>query len=196
MHAHRLTLDLIAEPGPAFDPVALIPVFHRFIQTGALPWLLIDVADYRHVAQGPGVLLIGHEADLAVGERDGRVTLAYGQKRAESGDFDEHLRRAVDRLLTAARLLNAEPSLEALTFPTDRWQLTVRDRLTAPNTAETLEQLAPGLRQLFGELYPDTTPELQRVAGDPRRAFSVRLEAPEQPGLGVLSERLAGAVVA
>ena len=33
-----------------------IPVFHRWIQERVHPEMLIDVADYRHVPDGPGVM--------------------------------------------------------------------------------------------------------------------------------------------
>ena len=48
------------------DLAAAIPVFHRWIQEGACEELLIDVADYRHVPAGPGVVLIGHEANYSL----------------------------------------------------------------------------------------------------------------------------------
>ena len=37
----------------SIDLTQAIPVFHRWIQEQALPGLLIDVADYRHVPEGP-----------------------------------------------------------------------------------------------------------------------------------------------
>ena len=58
---------------PAFDPrdpagiedSSFVPVFHSFIQTHALPdHLLIDVGDYTHVPDGPGTVLVSHEANV------------------------------------------------------------------------------------------------------------------------------------
>ena len=43
-----------------------IPVFHDWIQTQQLAELLIDVADYRHVPHGPGVVLVAHDAHYAM----------------------------------------------------------------------------------------------------------------------------------
>jgi len=41
----------------SIDLADAIPVFHRWIQEAVLNELVIDVADYRHVPAGPGVML-------------------------------------------------------------------------------------------------------------------------------------------
>ncbi|MCS7047943.1 MAG: hypothetical protein NZ483_01440, partial [Verrucomicrobiae bacterium] len=60
-----------------------IPVFHGWIQRQALPGhLLIDVHDYSHVYQGPGILLVAHEANISIDQSEGRPGLLYLRKRA------------------------------------------------------------------------------------------------------------------
>ena len=67
MLAQQLSVKIFAHDPAAVQPAAFIPIFHRWIQESRLAdRLLIDVADYRHVANGPGVLLIGHEAHYAL----------------------------------------------------------------------------------------------------------------------------------
>ena len=66
----RFGLKLFLQSGQEVDPKSLIPVFHRWIQTGAVGGLLIDVADYTHLAEGPSVLLVGHEGNYAFDYRD------------------------------------------------------------------------------------------------------------------------------
>ena len=47
---------LVKEPEEAaLEP--LIPVFHSWIEEQVFEELLLDVADYRHVHAGPGVVL-------------------------------------------------------------------------------------------------------------------------------------------
>ena len=55
------------------DLGAAIPVFHRWIQDRVCPEMLIDVADYRHVPNGPGVVLMGHEASYSLDNTKGRL---------------------------------------------------------------------------------------------------------------------------
>ena len=40
-------------------------VFHAWIQKGAVEGLLLDVADYQHIQDGPGMILIGDQVDYA-----------------------------------------------------------------------------------------------------------------------------------
>ena len=48
-------------------------VFHQWIRDSVCPEMLIDVADYRHVPAGPGVMLIGHEANYSLDNRENRL---------------------------------------------------------------------------------------------------------------------------
>ena len=50
------------------DLEPLIPIFHGWIQDQVSEELLLDVADYRHVPAGPGVMLIGLEGGLQRGQ--------------------------------------------------------------------------------------------------------------------------------
>ena len=56
-------------------------MFHRWIQTRAVDGLLIDVADYTHLKDGPQVLLAGHEGNYSMPIMLGgaRVEEAAGQ---------------------------------------------------------------------------------------------------------------------
>src|SRR3989442_6323570 len=71
----------------AREPVSIdlgdaIPIFHRWIQDRVCPEMLIDVADYRHVPNGPGVMLIGHEANYSLDNTKDRLGLPYSRKQA------------------------------------------------------------------------------------------------------------------
>ena len=59
----HLNVKIFAQEPASIDLAGAIPVFHRWIQENVCEELLIDVADYRHVPAGPGVLLVGHEAN-------------------------------------------------------------------------------------------------------------------------------------
>jgi hypothetical protein len=65
----QLAIKVFARPG-SFDQGALIPIFHNWIRERRLgDVVLIDVADYRHVPEGPGVMLIADEAHWAITAR-------------------------------------------------------------------------------------------------------------------------------
>ena len=47
--------------------------------------LLIDVAEYLHVHNGPGIMLIGHNANYSLDNRAGRLGLLYNRKEPLEG---------------------------------------------------------------------------------------------------------------
>src|SRR5690554_2580873 len=108
----RTQVKFFLENPDNVDLSLFMGVFQRWIQRRALEGLLIDVADYRHVFQGPGIILIGHESDYAMESRDGRLGLLYTRKRQTDADLGAQLRAALRLALAAAQLLEAEPAFE------------------------------------------------------------------------------------
>src|SRR5689334_21079722 len=84
---------VLLDGGADLDPGMLdsvIPIFHGCIQNRLVlnektPEPLIDVADYRHVHHGPGIVLIGHEADYSIDNTNGRLGPRYNRKAQLAG---------------------------------------------------------------------------------------------------------------
>ena len=93
----RFILKIFVEPASAGEPSTIIPVFHRWIQESAVPGLLIDVADYTHLVDGPSVLLVAHEANYALDGIGGRPGLSYTRKQPSEGTLPERLATAAGR---------------------------------------------------------------------------------------------------
>lgn len=188
MDLHKIGVKVYAER-PLDDPLALIPVFHRWIQQGLLDDLLIDVADYSHVPQGPGIMLIAHQGNYALDETAGRPGLAYYSKRALQGSLDERLAAVLGKALAACRLLEQDSELR---FRGEALQVFINDRLAAPNDEASLAALEPALRNLAARLYAGLDVTLERADADPRERLGVELRAPEAVTVGALLERLEG----
>ncbi len=166
-----------------------IPVFHGWIRDRKLDDdVTIDVADYAHVPEGPGVLLVCHEGHYVVERRQGRWSLSYNRKRGGVGDdLDLRLGTSLRRVATAARLLRDDATLsEKLRFATDALQLRVQNRLHAANDDATLAAIEPDLRRLLTSRYGDATIELRR-RGEPRELFTVDIQAERSPPLEALA---------
>ncbi len=149
-------------------------VFNNWLQRRVMPELLIDVADYLHVHNGPGILLIGHEADYSLDNRAGRLGLLYNRKAQLDGSVQEKLAQAIRAALTAARLLEKENGVK---FRGQEVQLVINDRLFVPNTQETFAALEPDLRAFFDKLYNGTEYTLAYSSTDPRERFTVDIKA-------------------
>ncbi|MCB9557825.1 MAG: hypothetical protein H6707_17065 [Deltaproteobacteria bacterium] len=175
-HAKRLCLKLpIIEPSPAASITdGAIAVFHQLIQRQALDKeLMIDVVDYRHLAQGSQVLLICHHSHYALDFADGVAGLLYRDRRAQ-GSLSERLSLGLSRLKAMAEAI-IEPL--ALGFAGDRLLLRLEDRLWAPNRSEVAQQAQTVIaRALEAAGHPDSA--VVALEEDRRRAlgFSVKLQ--------------------
>src|SRR5688500_9263262 len=109
MEAYKLQLKLFADASSKPELEAFVPVFHGFIRDQQLAGeVLIDVADYAHVHQGPGIALIGHEADYFMDQGEGRLGVLYNRKRPPAGSLESSVAQAFGRALRAAALLEAQ----------------------------------------------------------------------------------------
>jgi hypothetical protein len=192
MDAHKLQLKIYLTPesARALDIEDVIPVFHRWIKQRLLPELTIDVANYRHVPQGPGVVLIGHGSDYFVDEGEGRPGLLHNRKRAGLAP-GERLSDLVRRTLHAASLLERDLALTGkIKFATGELLFRVNDRLAAPNSDATFAALKPELDALARTLYGAPC-DLTRVGG-PKELFGVRIKSATAAPLATLLERAGG----
>jgi hypothetical protein len=148
-------------------------IFNAWIQAQRLEELLVDVADYLHVHNGPGIMLIGHEADYSLDNRSGRLGLLYNRKEQLEGTTEEKLAQAARAALTVAQILEKENGLK---FNGSEIQVIINDRLLVPNTAETFATLEPDLKSFFGQLYNGAAHSLAHQ-DDSRERFTVNVNA-------------------
>lgn len=146
---------------------AVVKVFHRWIKDTVCPEMLIDVAEYSHVPEGPGILLIAHEANYSLDNRENRPGLLYNRKMADEGTFQEKLAQAHASALAACDRLEKETTLK---FDRNRLEVFVNDRALAPNTPDTWQSLEPELKKYFPKA------KLEKV-GEPRDLFRVTVSA-------------------
>jgi len=158
--------------------------------------LLIDVADYRHVQHGPGVILIAHDAHYAIDETDGRRGLLYSRRREthpsryQTEDNRERLASVFLCALQACQLLEAEPDLQGqLRFRTDHVMLRVNDRLLAPNTHEAFQAVYEDLAPFLRTLYPEQDIQVSH-ASEAASRLTMNIQAADDPGVDTLLMRL------
>ncbi len=174
----QLEVELELADGATVDQAALIPIFHRWIQEDRLgaDTLLIDVADYRHVPGGPGVMLIADGAQWRMDEGGGRTGLVYARKRDPLGEPAAKLEEAFRNLLRAAVALEAEPALRGtLRFAGDRARVTVMSRLALAGDQASYAAFAPAVRAFAARLW-DGEAEVG-PAFEPREPLAVAIRA-------------------
>jgi hypothetical protein len=178
MNLQKINVKFFMEKGADIPLASFIPIFHRWIQEDKLEGMLVDVAEYTHVYQGPGVLLIAHEANYSMDEENGKRGFLYNQKRTPEKSVEDHLKTAFRRALAACSLLEKEPGLAGkIKFAPSHLQVFVNDRLEAPYNPESLGELEETLNPFMKGLY-ESGKYLMLHEKDPKRraGFEIKVE--------------------
>src|SRR6267142_1781081 len=173
----HINVKLLVKNPVELDLQPLIPVFHSWIQDPFPGELLLDIADYRHVPAGPGVVLIGHEGDYSVDNTDSRLGVRYNRKAALEGSNEDRLKQAARAAFTACRRLESDPRLAGkLRFNGQEIEIFINDRLLAPNSDATREAADSDLRIFFQNLFRGSEYSMS-YGSDPRKLFTVSVKA-------------------
>lgn len=174
MEIQHVNAKLFVSDAEGIDLGAVIPIFHTWIQEQGNGELLLDVADYRHVRSGPGVVLIGHAGNYSVDDAGGRLGVRYNRKAVLEGTNQDRLVQATQAALTACRHLETEPRLRGMIqFNGREIEVLVNDRLLAPNQPGTRQAMDSEFRTFFSTLFGDAEYAVSYTR-DPRSLFSIR----------------------
>jgi hypothetical protein len=175
----HINVKLLVRNQESVDLDPLIPVFHSWIQGQICEELLLDVSDYRHVQGGPGVILIGHEADYSLDNTDNRLGVRYNRKAVLDGGNQDRLAQAARAALKASQRLEEDPTLNEklkLNFNGQEIEIFINDRALAPNREDIRQTLKPDFQTFADRLFGGGEYSLS-FEGDPRRLLKVGLKA-------------------
>jgi hypothetical protein len=157
----------------AVEPGEFINIFHRWVAAQSMPELLVDVADLRHVPAGPGVILVGYEADYSMDHSGDRWGLLYRRKDVQPGSNRDRLTQAYRAALSACERLEQElPG--RIRFSRTAVEVIVNDRALAPNTPDSHAAAAPDFAA-FGQHVFGKPVTVMPHDPDPRRRLGVTL---------------------
>jgi hypothetical protein len=190
MESSKFSLKFFLQNPDTVRVEQLVPIFHSWIQMHALvDHLLIDVADYDHVYDGPGIVLISHQANYSVDEIGGKKGLTYQRKQAIDAKLSDRLRKIFRWTLDACLLLERSPGLSGAAFRTNRVQLRIHDRLHGPNNPQTFAAIEPDLRKIAQHLFgPDV--QLEQTKNSPQELFEATIKSNHSPSVAELLGRL------
>jgi hypothetical protein len=179
MNLERFCIRFAARPAPQVTDEALfIPIFHDWIRLQKLQGTLIDVADYRHVPEGPGVMLISHEINYSMDHLGGHLGLSAQRKLGSEEDSQARILSLVQAAARFGSLLEADHRISgAVRFRGESFTYTANDRLQAPNSEATFTALKPDLEAVAAALYPDRAVVVERVENDPRDRLAIQVRA-------------------
>jgi hypothetical protein len=167
---------LLAGPaGINLEP--LIPVFHSWIRDKVSDELLLDIADYQHVIDGPGIVLIGFQGDWSVDNTDHRLGVRYNRKTPLEGTNQDRLKQAAREALAAAQRFESTPALGGkFRVSGQDVEIFFNDRLLVPNNDATRKAAEPELKSFLQKLFRGAEYSVT-YATDPRKLFGVTVRA-------------------
>ena len=182
----HVNVKLLVKDPQSVDLEAAVPVFHQWIQGQVCDELLLDVADYTHVPDGPGIVLIGHEADYALDNTDGKLGVRYSRKATVAGSNLDRLEQATRSVVRAFERLQQDlkPSFNGTDL-----EVVINDRLLAPNTDTTKKAAEPEIRKFLARVFDGAGYSLT-FPSDPRRLFGVAVKAEREFTIPELARNL------
>jgi hypothetical protein len=171
MQVYRLGVKFFIADSMSMALEDFIPIFHGWIQKqNVTGHLLVDVHNYSHMHNGPGILLVGHEGNFSLDMADGRAGLLYYRKAPTALAPAEHVASIIRSALQACELLKKDARLS---FNPDEFVIVANDRLHAANDDATMAELKPIVSSALQQIWNGTKFELTRTTADPKERFSV-----------------------
>lgn len=168
----RLGVKFSLKQQPTLQPEDILPIFQRWIQEHTIEGMLIDVIDYKHVPDGPGIVLIADEFDLAYDLADGEIGLYFVRKRELPESLNPALRLVFSHALAAARALEAEAPGD-IVFDFNSAKISFLDRIHYRNEPQVFESIRETLTETLSEIFGEAV-LISRLYDDPRAIFALR----------------------
>lgn len=187
---NKLSVTIPARQKEAHFLASIGEVFHEWIRSSFLDDILVDVADYGHVAGGPGVILIGHRCNYQVKtSEEGSLQVTCSQKRPYLS-LGCPLAQTFTRAVVVGRRLEEDTGRRGL-FDCSRAIVSSRDRLSLTGPIFSEEEFAWHVRQsLSQELLSAPRVRVLRAGAFPEVEATWATESTAE-GLPARGERVA-----
>ena len=175
MDLQKFGVKLFFNTNGSFDSKDFIPVFHNWIQDKIVDdHLLIDVADYSHIPDGPGVMLVAHEGNFSLDEESQQPGIIYMRKTEIAGSFKERFNTVLSTVVKAANRLNDNNISKQVDFKLNSFRFIANDRLYAENTADNQHLYKQKIQKSLDGKYLESQFEFGDVSDENERlAFTV-----------------------
>ena len=174
MEIQKFGIKIFIDQNGDYSSKNFIPVFHKWIQNKVISdHLLIDVADYSHMADGPGVMLVAHEGHFSLDQEDNQPGIMYMRKTNLEGDFYNRFDSVLSITINAAKLLLENN----LNFINNSFRFIANDRLYARNTFENHTLYKEEIYKVLKKRFPNCKVNYENISsGEERLAFSVKFD--------------------
>lgn len=187
----RLSAKFFIDASSSVDAADLVPVFHDWIGRQAVEEMLIDVADYSHVHQGPSLMLVALEADYVFDEAEGRLGLRYIRKRSMPDSLPAALALCIAQAAAASHLISTSQLLPAVTaFDAAYVEIEILDKLNYPDVSTVGAALEAALIAVGQEAFGREGLDVTIAVEDERRPLKLVLKSTQKASLPEIADRL------
>ena len=175
MQLQKFGVKLFLNTNGNYDSKDFIPVFHSWIQKKVVSdHLLIDVADYSHIQDGPGVMLIAHEGNFSLDQEGQQPGIMYMRKTDIHGDFKGRFIHVLSTATQVANKLSDNNINKEVDIIRNSFRFIANDRRVAENTIENQKLYRDEVQQALIELHPTCEFTFEDISrGNERLAFTV-----------------------
>jgi len=132
------------------DLELFIPVFHEWIQKNKISnHIMVDVADYKHIQDGPGIMLITHEGNFSIDFENGKAGLLYTRKQVLGQDIVDNIKIITSIVDHASKLLENSDVLKGKISFSNQYKIISNDRYYFPAGKEFEKKFMDYSRQAF-----------------------------------------------
>ena len=175
MDLQKFGVKLFFNTNGSYSSKDFVPVFHNWIQNKAIDdHLLIDVTDYSHIPDGPGVMLIAHEGNFSLDQESQQPGIMYMRKTEIAGSFTERFNTVLSTVIKAANRLNNNNISKQVDCAPNSFRFIANDRLYAENTADNQNLYKRKIQKALNGKYSDSQFEFRDISDkNERLSFTV-----------------------
>ena len=139
--------------------------------------MLIDVVDYSHISDGPGIMLIAHEGQFSFDLENNQPGVFYLRKTNLNGDFDEKINYVINTVVLSARLIQKNAIGKEVQFLNNSFRFISNDRRLAENSKANQKLYSNALECYLDKNYPGAKWVLENFTqGEERLAITVNFQ--------------------
>tara|TARA_B100000029_G_C17366737_1_gene884626 strand:- start:88 stop:669 length:582 start_codon:yes stop_codon:yes gene_type:complete len=178
MELYKFGIKFFTEPELNIQVNEFIPEFHHWIQTDAVQnHLLIDVVDYSHISDGPGIMLIAHEGQFSFDLESELPGFMYQRRTEIEGDFSQRLASVFSTTAKAVRQLERNSLGKTLQFKSNEFRFIANDRLAAENSDEKQNLYKESVHTFIQRKFQGSKIEMDNFSSKYERlAFNVKAQ--------------------
>lgn len=175
----RISVKILTDALPILKLDSFLNIFGRWRTDAAHPAQWVDLADYAHMPNGPGIVLVGKLCNFSFDLGAGAPGLLYAGKKGLAGTTEDRLKAVLLAGFRMSQRLVAEEEFPAgIHLLPGSLELIFNDRLETPNNAATDRLLRPAVRAVLDRLCGPGAYQLTPQP-DPGRRYGFTVMAPK-----------------